>query len=112
MLKTIDKFNLKYTIDLNGCWIWQGYKDREGYPKIHSTELKKQVSAHRFIYEYVNNVSLDNKTFVCHSCDEPACVNPKHLFEGSHYDNMQDMVNKGRGFPGRSDWAFIKKGQS
>lgn len=42
------------------------------------------------------NGDLDDDLQVLHSCDNPVCVNPKHLFVGTHWDNMKDMTNKGR----------------
>ena len=77
----------------NGCWIWQGTKDKGGYGKI--CHEAKHMRAHRVSYQlHVGELTAD--MFVCHSCDNPSCVNPKHLFLGTHKDNMIDMVRKDR----------------
>lgn len=105
----IQKFIKNVTITKNDCWEWQGYKDRDGYGRLHCNETKKQISAHRFIYEFVKDIKLSKNIFICHNCDNSSCVNPNHLWEGTHEDNMKDMVKKGRGFPGRSNWKFLKE---
>ena len=53
------------------------------------------MAAHRYSYEYFNG-QLTDKMYVCHKCDNPKCVNPKHLFLGDAQANVDDMVNKGR----------------
>ena len=54
--------------------------------------------AHRYSFEYYknNNERLGSGVLVCHTCDNPSCVNPEHLFTGTQKDNAQDKVSKGR----------------
>lgn len=75
-----------------GCFIWMGNGDR--YGNFHVSPGNR-IKAHRFSYElYIGPIpaGLD----VCHKCDTPLCVNPRHLFLGTRQDNMQDCVKKGR----------------
>lgn len=90
--KDLKRFESKYTIEENGCWVW----NKTGKNKYGMFWLKgKKRSAHRSSYEHYKE-TIDNGLFVLHTCDEPACVNPNHLFLGKHLDNMKDMLSKGR----------------
>jgi len=90
---TIDTFHKKYTIDANGCWIWKSAK-RPGKSPNWYFDGKEQL-VHRWSYEY-HNSQIPNGMVVCHRCDQPHCVNPDHLFVGTHQDNVQDCIKKGR----------------
>lgn len=84
------------------CWMWRGTISTEGYGTI--TERYKRYGAHRLAWQFENNVPIPAGHVVCHSCDNPACVNPDHLWVGSQADNMRDMSAKGRA-PGRNRTA-------
>lgn len=79
--------------DGNGCWEWNAHKGRWGYGTFSVN--RKSKLAHRVSYElYVGEIP--DGLLVLHRCDNPACVNPKHLFIGSNADNVHDCEQKGR----------------
>lgn len=77
----------------NQCWIWQGPVGSRGYGCFKFSCVNWQ--AHRIAYYLYYNEDPGDFC-VCHSCDVPLCVNPRHLWLGTHTDNMQDMITKGR----------------
>lgn len=79
-----------------GCWEWQQSKNHDGYGTI--TVNGKTKLAHRISYEIVIGNIPPNK-LICHDCDNPACINPEHLFVGMQFDNMQDCAKKNRTNP-------------
>lgn len=90
------RFHCKYTKDASsGCWQWTSAKDKDGYGLFES-QKGKTLRAHRFSVEYHTATEIPKGVLVCHSCDNPSCVNPEHLFLGSPKDNTQDMIGKGR----------------
>jgi hypothetical protein len=89
----LERFNKKYTVDQNGCWQWTAAKDKNGYGRIGFNGIN--CSAHRISYEIYVGKILSGMS-VCHKCDNPGCVNPKHLWLGSHKENMNDRDKKGR----------------
>ena len=86
----------------NECWNWKGFINHDGYGRTWIND--KGYYAHRVIYSlaYPNTINLsapkftDNSGFLLHTCDNPSCCNPKHLWVGTHADNMADKVAKGR----------------
>lgn len=80
----------------NGCWEWSPRnKARYGRIKVNKTDKNHGSAAHRVAYEvFVGPIPKGME--VCHTCDNGYCVNPKHLFLGTHRDNMDDMKRKGR----------------
>ena len=86
-------------VDKSGdCWIWKA-STNGGYGQFRSNG--KIVRAHRYAYEEKFGPISDG-LFVCHSCDNPLCVNPNHLFLGTDHDNKSDMYEKKRNVFGDS----------
>lgn len=77
----------------NDCWGWKGYKDTNGYPQLSDKGKEKMGS--RISYTIFNG-GIGEDLCVCHSCDNPICTNPKHLWLGTHLENMRDRDLKGR----------------
>lgn len=91
---TIEALKQRTIVDDKGCWIWQQYCDKDGYGTYG---YKYGVyRAHRVMAYIMWGNPLNKGLQVCHHCDEPACVNPQHLFLGSQSDNINDAVRKGR----------------
>jgi hypothetical protein len=98
----------KYTNKTDGCWLWTGRFNNMGYGKICSGDGEQY--AHRVSWALANG-SVPAGLFVCHRCDNPACINPDHLFLGTQKDNMQDCKDKGR-FNSPKRMASVRKGTS
>lgn len=93
LTKLKKRFEAKVLVSNNGCWIWQGYRLPGGYGQFGIVSDRMKL-AHRVAYAlYKGHLGgLD----VCHKCDTPSCVNPDHLFLGTHRQNILDMHAKGR----------------
>lgn len=77
-----------------GCWLWQRSHGTRGYGQV--TLLGTQHAAHRLMLAATLGRWLDPGECACHRCDVKSCINPEHLFAGSHADNMRDAQSKGR----------------
>lgn len=77
-----------------GCELYLGgFRDPNGYGKIK--ENGRMLGVHRLVWEH-HNGPIPDGLLVCHHCDTPACSAIEHLFLGTHQDNTDDMIRKGR----------------
>lgn len=85
---------------LSGCREWIKTRNNKGYGLISFTAtwqgVRSVIPVSRAIYQAFYNVILERNQYVCHTCDNPSCVEITHLFVGSPSDNQQDMLRKGR----------------
>lgn len=76
------------------CWIWMGARNNIGYGMIR--DENKMRTTHRVSYEEHTGSKIPTGMCVCHSCDNPGCVNPSHLWIGTRKQRAEDMIRKGR----------------
>lgn len=81
------------------CWEWTASTNIHGYGQIWVEDLGRQQTASRVSYQLEYGDVPEDKV-VCHTCDNPPCVNPNHLFVGSYSENFQDVSDKGN-YPDR-----------
>lgn len=80
----------------HGCWLWSG-QNNGTYGTFHVLGASKTVYAHRLAFELFVEPILPGYV-VMHTCDQPLCVNPSHLRQGTQQENMLDKAAKGRAF--------------
>lgn len=78
----------------DGCWLWLASKFQHGYGSA-TVDGGRRENAHRVAWRLIRG-SIPKGMFVLHRCDNPACVNPDHLWLGTQTDNMRDCAAKGR----------------
>jgi hypothetical protein len=81
-----------------GCWEWNGNKTRHGYGRIvivNDEGKREHWTTHRLAYKHFHP-EWDEDGYILHSCDNPCCWNPDHIRVGTQYDNIHDMISRGR----------------
>lgn len=95
MKEVCQRFFSKVKICGDGeCWEWLGCKELKGHGRFRINNSKTEM-AHRFSFE-LKNGPIPDGLCVCHTCDNPGCVNPRHLWIGTKGQNNKDRSNKGR----------------
>jgi hypothetical protein len=94
--KVRDRYEKK--VDRSGCpgacHEWTAYRNKGGYGQFNIEG--RMYPAHRIQWTITNHQDIPPGMLVCHSCDNPSCVNPNHLWLGTNADNTRDKVEKGR----------------
>lgn len=90
-----------WTVTASGCWEFNGSR-RHGYGQIALAGKRNEIASRAAYMAWVGPIEAG--LFVCHRCDNPPCINPAHLFLGSHDENVQDCVSKSRNVHGVRQW--------
>ena len=97
--------------DTTACWPWLGHRDRRGYGRIgvgsRTDGSKRAEFAHRVSFFLTRGHWPANAR---HSCDNPTCVNPFHILDGSHRENMRDAIQRGQWVPYNRTKTHCKHG--
>lgn len=91
----LERFNARVEPQPDGCWLWTGALGHGSYGYLYSAEAKGMVIASRVALTIAQGPIPDGMD-ACHTCDNPPCVNPDHLFAGTRLTNVRDMFAKGR----------------
>lgn len=91
--KTLEEIFKKTIVKPNGCIEWTGGGTKDGYGQTYHNG--KHYLVHRLVL-ILSGVDIPENYLVLHTCDNPPCCNPEHLFIGTHLDNILDAIKKGR----------------
>ena len=98
-------YRMVTTVPFSGCHVSLASACNGGYAQIWFE--RKRYYVHRLSYE-LHNGPIPKGIEVCHTCDVPSCINPSHLFLGTHKENMQDRAAKKRGCRGgKHHWSKL-----
>ena len=89
--RLLSRSTINYTTE---CWESTYWQDKDGYCSI--TIKQKPIKCHRISFQLANPTIDITNLLVCHTCDNPCCFNPDHLFPGTSLDNTRDMMSKDR----------------
>lgn len=78
----------------DGCWEWQGFRRRDNYGMVRFR--KRTYSTHRLAWQLWNDRPPEPGLGILHTCDNPSCCRPDHLYEGTQADNMRDTIERRR----------------
>lgn len=106
---TLEKRFLAKVSKTPACWLWTGSRNGNGYGEIYEGPVTdKNIQAHRAAY-LIYRGAIPGGMNVLHKCDNPICVNPDHLWLGTHTQNTVDMVQKGRCYNRKTTDAMVRQ---
>lgn len=100
----LDKLKELIRKDTEGCIEWPFGRHRSGHGIINIE--RKTLYTHRILYEITHQKDITG-LIIRHTCDNPGCINPKHLLEGTHQDNVQDRVDRNRSALGENNGRSV-----